>query len=94
MVGKPNPEEWLDGHLAAMRAAAKRIVPNRKRMTIDDAQDIVRAEFARRQLHLADGAVMRFARDLHRGPYWPFLHPVQARREGGRFTWRWQRDAD
>lgn len=78
-----------DDHLSALKAAAQRITPNRKRMTREDAENILRMEFARRGLPVVPEALARYARSFHRDPSWPFLHPRQARREGWRFGWPW-----
>jgi hypothetical protein len=79
---------------AALRDAAQRIIPNRKRMTREDAENIVREEFARRGLPTSSEDVAHQARTFHRGPFWPFLHPRQARREGWRTVWPWSSEHD
>jgi len=78
----------------ASRPARQWIVPTRKRMGGDDARRILRMEFDQRQIQSAEPAVRHYARVLLRGPCWPFVHPVQARREGGKFTRSWQRGPD
>jgi len=61
----------LERHHDAFRAAAQRIHPHRRKMTLEDAQDIVRIEFARRRLSISAHASNQFALMMHRGPLWP-----------------------
>lgn len=68
-------------------AARRRIVPNRKKMRLEDAEDILRTEFSRREVAASAETVSHVARTLYRGPSWPFRHPWKARREGVRFGW-------
>ena len=68
----------------ALRAAAQRIVPNRRSISREEAEDIVRDEYAARGLSILEPAVEAQARQLHRSPTWPLRHPIQARREGSR----------
>lgn len=68
-----------DGYLVAMPAAARRIVPLRNKMTIEHAQDIVRVEFERQDIHLSGQAIERHARALHTKPLNPWPHPFRAR---------------
>lgn len=68
----------------AMEAAAARIRPARRRLTDRQAEQIVAAEFSARGIDIAAPAVISIARNLLH-PFWPFLHPIRARREG----WTW-----
>jgi len=83
----------LERHHDAFRAAAQRVHRDRRKMTLEDAQDIVRIEFARRGLSISARARNQFALMMHGGPLWPLLHPIQAHREGWRVSWPWSRDA-
>jgi hypothetical protein len=89
VAGDSWPGFDMDGQVAALRAAAQRIIPNRKRMTREDAEGIIRMEFASRGLPVVPETLAQYARSMHRGPAWSLLHPRQARREGMRFAWPW-----
>jgi hypothetical protein len=80
---RSDPEVFLD----AVMAASRRIAPTRKKMRLEDAEDIVRAEFVRRDAAVSAETASHLAKVFHRGPSWPFRHPWQARREGVRFGW-------
>jgi hypothetical protein len=79
-----------DSHLDAMGAAARRIVPLRRAMSIEDAEDIVRMEFERHGIHLSARTVKHHAKALHAKPLNPWLHPIWARAAG--WTWSWRPD--
>jgi hypothetical protein len=51
-------------YVDALRAAAKLIRPNRKRMTPDEAQRIIRRTFEERGLNPSDDAVSDYVRAL------------------------------
>ncbi|BBH18468.1 hypothetical protein Back2_27550 [Nocardioides baekrokdamisoli] len=80
--------------MAAMQAAAERVVKDRRRMSRADAEDIVRMEFERRGVELPNDSVERIALMFHRSPAWPFLHPLKARRERRRWAVQAQLAAD
>jgi hypothetical protein len=71
----------------AMQAAAARIGPARRRLSDLQAEQIVVEEFSEREIDIYPSTATSIARNL-RHPFWPFLHPVRARREG--WTWRAQ----
>jgi hypothetical protein len=71
-----------------MRAAAKRIVPLRRRMALEDAEDIVRMEFERQGIRLPPNSIRQHAKSLHTKPVSPLLHPIRARRAGWKWSWR------
>lgn len=70
----------------AMQAAAARIRPARRRLSDQQAETIVIEEFSAREIDIYTSAAISIARNL-RHPFWPFLHPIRARREG----WNWRR---
>jgi hypothetical protein len=61
-------------------------------MSIEDAEYILRSEFSRRGLRIGADEMTHYARIFHRGFWWAALHPLQARREGVRWSLRWRRD--
>lgn len=71
----------------AMRAAAARIRPARRRLTDQQAERIVTDEFSALGIDIAAAAATSIARNL-RHPLWPVLHPLRARREGWTCGWR------
>ena len=71
----------------AMNAAARRIRPARRRLTDEQAERIVAEEFSSRGMDLPGPTTTSIARSLLH-PFWPFLHPLRARREGWRWLWR------
>lgn len=73
-----------------MRAAARRIIPVRHQMSIEDAEDIVRMEFERHGIDLSGHAAKQHAKALHTKPLNPWLHPIRARANG--WTWSWRQD--
>jgi hypothetical protein len=83
-----DPEEYL----SALQAAAQRIIPNRRRMSLEDAEDIVGIEFERVAVPLSRASQELHARWFHRSPWWAILHPWQAHREGVRWGARWSTD--
>jgi hypothetical protein len=90
---EPIADPWsFEDRAAAFGAAAERIVPNRRRMSIEDAEDILRSEFSSRGLRIGAEELAHYARSFHRGFWWAVLHPVQAHREGVRWSWRGKRD--
>lgn len=66
-------------YTAALSAASRRIVRNRRKISVEDARDILRLEFQRRGVHI-NAAELERADELHRGPLWLVLHPIRARR--------------
>ena len=83
--GEP-PEPW-GTYEEAFLSAMTQIRPQRKQLTLAEATDIVLAECQRRGLQPRRRAVQGVARGAL-DPYWPFKHPIQAHREGYRWTWR------
>lgn len=73
----------------AMKAAATRIRPARRRLTDHQAERIVADEFSARGIDIAVPAATGIARNLLH-PFWPFFHPIRARQEG----WTWGRRRD
>jgi len=88
MGSSPGPEFDFDKHVLAMRAAAKRIVPFRRKMALEDAEYIVRTEFERQGIRLTPHAVRQHAKSLHTKPLSPLLHPIRTRRAGWTCSWR------
>jgi hypothetical protein len=89
--GAEADENWFVPYEGAMNAAAHRIRPARRRLTDDQAAQIVIDEFSSRGIDLPAPTATSIARNLLH-PFWPFLHPFRARREG--WTWRWRPDWD
>jgi hypothetical protein len=81
--GGGQPERWGLYH-EAFQAALTLIKAQRRELTLPEATDIVVAECRKRGLEPRREAVRGLARGAL-DPYWPFKHPVQAHREG----WRW-----
>lgn len=74
-------------YVQALSAAAARIRSNRRRLSLPEAARIVEGELAAHGISANPVASERFAYNvLH--PFWPFLHPIRARREG--WTWSWR----
>jgi hypothetical protein len=93
VVSNPGDQDYSDGLHGAIRDAAQRINPKRRRITLDNAEDVLRRELERHGVApLSPSAVTYIAKNLHRGQLWPLLHPIQAHREGGRWRWRWSKD--
>jgi hypothetical protein len=94
VASQSGPPFDLDLYPAALSAAAQRIVPNRKKMSLEDAEDIVRMEFERLGLPLSRAAEEFHAKWFHRSPWWSLLHPLQADRDGARRGWPWSTKAN
>lgn len=90
MRGSPGMEACM----AAMQAAAERVVKDRRRMSSEDAEDIVRMEFERRGVDLPNDSAERIALMLYRSPAWALVHPLKARRERRRWAAQAQLAAD
>jgi hypothetical protein len=86
-------EPWAEKFSRAMEASARSIAPNRRRLSDDDARTIVLESFASHGYPMPPVTARSIARNLLH-PYWTWLHPIRARREGWRFTWRWAADDD
>jgi hypothetical protein len=80
---------WATPYEDAMRAAAARVAPARRRLTDHQAEQIVTEEFSARGIDIYPTTASSIAHNL-RHPLWPFLHPFRARREG----WTWGRPSD
>lgn len=78
-----------DRHRQAIESAAARIGPDRRRLTDQQATQIVVSEFSACGIDVRTRAAASIARQLLH-PWWPFRHPVRARREG--WNWRWRRN--
>ena len=79
--------DWFAPYEQAMNAAAHRIRPARRRLTDDQAERIVTEEFSSRGIDLPAPTATSIARNLLH-PFWPFLHPLRARRAGWKWVWR------
>ena len=71
-----------------MQAAAARVAPARRRLIDHQAEQIVTEEFSARGIDIYPSTASSIAHHL-RHPFWPFLHPFRARREG--WTWGWRK---
>lgn len=89
--GAEDVDDQFAPYEQAMNAAAKRISPARRRLTDAQGEQIVNEEFSSRGIDIAAPAATSIARNLLH-PFWPFLHPLRARREG--WTWAWRPDWD
>jgi hypothetical protein len=76
--------EWWGRYHEAFHAAMALIEAQRRDLTLAEATDVVVAECHKRGLEPSAEAVRGVARGAL-DPYWPFKHPLQAHREG----WRW-----
>jgi hypothetical protein len=77
------PERWGSYH-EAFQEALKQIKARRGELSLPQATGLVVAECDKRGLKVRHEVARGVARGaLH--PYWPFKHPIQAHREG----WRW-----
>lgn len=74
--------EGLDSYAEATQAAARRIRADRSRMTLDDAEAIVRDELAARGLPHQPQAVRSIARAFHRSPGWALRRRFRTRGDG------------
>lgn len=84
----PDPPYDPDAFAEATLNARRRIHRNRRRLTQADAESIVREEANARAIKLPSHFVRQFVRNALRSPWWPILHPIQARGEGYRFEWK------
>ena len=89
--GAEGDDNWVAPYQQAMEAAARRVRPARRRLTDDQAEQIVTDEFSSRGIDIAAPAATLIARNLLH-PFWPLFHPLRARREGG--TWGWRHEWD
>ena len=76
----------------ALREAMPIIAKNRRRMTVEDAEDVIARALQRHGAQMHPRQVRFVALHAHRGPFWIFRHPVLAYREGYRFEFPWRRD--
>ena len=79
-------DSWTAPYEGAMHAAAVRIGPARRRLSDHQAEQIVAEEFLARGIDILPSAAISIARSL-RHPFWPFLHPLEARRDGWTSPW-------
>lgn len=77
------PERW-GSHHEAFQEALRKIMARHRELTLAQATDLVVAECNKRGLSVRRKVAHRLARGAL-DPYWPFKHPIQAHREG----WRW-----
>ena len=84
-------DEHVEVYGEALRAAYAAIIPRRRHLDLGSATRIIEAEFASRRVALSRASAEDHAYNaLH--PFWTFLHPVRARRQGWRWQWRWSKD--
>ena len=86
-------DSWTAPYEGAMHAAGVRIGPARRRLSDHQAEQIVAEEFLARGIDILPSAAISIARSL-RHPLWPFLHPLQARRDGWTSPWGRRKDGD
>jgi len=91
MASSGGPGFEPETHRDAVIAAARRIIPARKTMRLEDAEAILRTEFALRDAAVSPETVTEYAMTFLRGPFWVLPHPRQARREGVGLEWPWGR---
>ena len=94
MKEDPIPGWWPDdarteahAHVEVHIAAARRIRRNRRRLTQAHAETIVLEDATRTGIGFAQRHVQKEASILLTPPWWPWLHPRKARKQGWRFEW-------
>lgn len=87
-------EAMAERHAEALKAAGSRILKARRRISLEDAVDIMRAEYRARDIDVIEDNLRLHALMFHRGLGWPLLHPFKAHRERRLLTAKAQVAAD